>query len=316
VFKVCSILILGACFCSQVYAKCEQRQSSGLLNEAVLIDDLATLSSAHMLGRKTGSIGGIKARNYLQARFKQIGLEHFPEHSEYIQTFPFPESSSGKRGFNIVGWLKGTKFVDQFIVITAHYDHLGNKGKHVFYGADDNASGVAALLALAGKVSEFGLAHSLIFLATDAEELGLHGAKAFIKNLPIHKGAILLNINLDMLGEGGRKHRLYTTYTRGDEQLAELVKNIAGVAGLCLIDGHRKSQRFNSLSYKVNWRKASDHAAFSKIDIPYLFVGGGVHNRYHTTKDNFENINQKFYVSAAETAWLILQAADSYQALN
>lgn len=315
-FKRFDILILCACFCSQVYAKCTLRQSYGLLNETVLIDDLAILSSAQMSGRKTGTIGSFKAKSFIQARFKKIGLEHFSEHSEYIQTFPFPRSSSDKRGFNIIGWLKGTKFVNRFIVITAHYDHLGKKGKHVFYGADDNASGVAALLAVARKVSEFGLAHSVIFIATDAEEQGLQGAKAFIKNLPVNKDAILLNINLDMLGEGGRKNRLYATYSRGDEQLALLVKNIADVAGLCLIDGHRKSQRFSGLSRKVNWRKASDHAVFAKVDMPYLFVGGGVHKRYHTPKDNFESIDKKFYVSAAETAWLILQAADSYEALN
>jgi Zn-dependent M28 family amino/carboxypeptidase len=312
VIKFFEILILGACFCSQVYAKCEQRQSNGLLNETTLINDLAILSSAQMSGRKTGTIGGFKAKSFLQARFKKIGLAHFPEHSEYIQKFPFPRSSSDNQGFNVVGWLKGTAFPQQFIVVTAHYDHLGTKGQHVYYGADDNASGVAALLAVATKVSELGLSHSVIFLATDAEEKGLYGAKAFINNLPVNLNKIQLNINLDMLGEGGRRNRLYATYTSGNKQLAELVKNISEIAGLCLISGHRKSRDISKPQQAINWRKASDHAAFSKVDIPYVFVGVGVHRRYHTSKDNFENINQKFYVSAAETAWLILQAADSY----
>jgi Zn-dependent M28 family amino/carboxypeptidase len=182
----------------------------------------------------------------------------------------------------------------------------------VYYGADDNASGVAALLAIADKVSKVGLEHSVIFLATDAEEKGLYGAKAFTHNLPVSEDAIKLNINLDMLGEGGRKNRLYATFTRGDEQLTELVNNVADIAKLCLINGHRKSQRFSRGLRKINWRKSSDHAAFAKIDIPYLFIGSGEHKRYHTPKDTFENINKKFYVSAAETAWLILQAADSY----
>lgn len=156
------------------------------------------------------------------------------------------------------------------------------------------------------------LDHSIIFLATDAEEQGLYGAKVFTKNLPVKVSSIKLNINLDMLGEDGRKNRLYATFTRGDKQLAELVNNVAGIATLCLINGHRKSQRFSQVHRKINWRKSSDHAVFAKIDIPYLFIGGGVHTRYHTPKDNFENINKKFYVSSAETAWLILQAADSY----
>ena len=315
-FEIRKFLLLSLFLCSQVYAKCEQPKSYGLLNETTLIDDLATLSSANMSGRKTGSIGSVNARSFLQARFKKIGLANFPQYAEYIQTFPFPNNSANNQGFNIVGWLKGNTFADQFIVVTAHYDHLGAKGRHVYYGADDNASGVAALLAIAGKISELGLAHSVIFLATDAEEQGLYGAKAFIKNLPISKNNIKLNINLDMLGEGGRKNRLYATFTRADQQLANIVKNVADIAGLCFINGHRKSQRFSRFERKINWRKSSDHAAFAKVDIPYLFIGGGVHKRYHTPKDSFENIDKTFYVSAAETAWLLLQAADSYQALN
>jgi Zn-dependent M28 family amino/carboxypeptidase len=315
VFKLCNILILSVCFYSQVYAKCQQRQSYGLLNETVLIDDLATLSSAQMLGRKTGSSGSFKAKSFLQTRFKKIGLTHFPEYPEYTQKFPLPRLSPDSLGVNIVGWLKGTQFANQFIVVTAHYDHLGTKGRHVFYGADDNASGVAALLAVAAKASEHGLSHSVIFLATDAEEQGLYGAKAFTNNLPVSKSAIQLNINLDMLSEGGRSNRLYASFTRGDGQLAELVKNVADIAGLCFISGHRKSQGFSRFNHRINWHKSSDHAAFAKIDVPYLFIGGGVHKRYHTTKDTFENINQKFYISAAETAWLVLQAADSLKKL-
>ena len=314
--KVFVLFILYACFCSLLYAKCELRQSVGLLNETRLISDLATLSSVQMSGRKTGTIGSFKARRFIQSRFKQIGLAHFPEHIEFLQKFPYPKNSADNQGFNIIGWLKGTQYAQQFIVVTTHYDHLGKKGSHVFYGADDNASGVAALLAIASKVSELGLAHSVIFLATDAEEQGLLGAKAFIQHLPVNKSAILLNINLDMLGEGGHRNRLYATFSRGDEQLAQFVKNVSGTAGLCLISGHRKSQRFSQFNTKINWRKASDHAAFSKVDIPYLFLGGDVHKRYHTVNDNFENIDQKFYVVAAETAWFILQAADSYQTLN
>jgi Zn-dependent M28 family amino/carboxypeptidase len=308
--------ILTICLFFQVHAKCEQPQTRGLLNESALIQDLAILSSPKMSGRKTGTNGSFKARSFIQTRFKNIGLANFSEFSEFIQPFSFPRVSSDNQGFNIVGWIKGKQYSQRFIVVTAHYDHLGKNGSHVFYGADDNASGVAALLTLASKVSKQSLAYSVIFLATDAEEHGLYGAKAFIKKLPVDKNTILLNINLDMLGEGGRRNRLYATYSRGDKQLAELIEKVSSTAGLCLISGHRRSQGLNHFRKKINWRKASDHAAFSRVDIPYLFVGGGLHNRYHTPKDSFDNINQKFYVSAVETAWLILQAADSYQALN
>ncbi|WP_299080160.1 M28 family peptidase [uncultured Paraglaciecola sp.] len=275
-----------------------------------MIKDLSILSSVDMAGRKTGSVGNFKAKTFIQSRFQEVGLTHFTEYPEYIQKFAYPKPSSGSQGINIVGWVKGGNFAHQFIVVTAHYDHLGATARHVYYGADDNASGVAALLAIAEKVTEVDLSHSVIFLATDAEEKGLHGAKAFVSHLPIDKHAITLNINLDMLGEGGRRNRLYATFSRGKKQLFHLVNNVAEISGLCLLVDHRKSQRFNRFGKHVNWRKASDHAAFSKVGIPYLFLGGGIHKRYHTPKDSFENINQRFFLSAAETAWLILQAAD------
>jgi Zn-dependent M28 family amino/carboxypeptidase len=121
----------------------------------------------------------------------------------------------------------------------------------------------------------------------------------------------MLNLNLDMLGYAGRSNRLYATYSRADQNLRDVVLDVGKVAPLCLVDGHRKSQRFRLFNEKVNWRKASDHAAFSKAGFRYIFIGGGVHKNYHTPKDTFENIDHDFYVSATETAWLILQAADA-----
>ena len=134
-FKFCGVLILIVTFCSYAHAKCDRREPLGLLDETSLIRDLANLSSEKMSGRKTGSNGSFKARNFLQTRFTEIGLMNFSEHSEYIQTFSFPYPSSNKQGANIIGWLKGAKFPNKFIVVTAHYDHLGTKGTKVYYGA-------------------------------------------------------------------------------------------------------------------------------------------------------------------------------------
>jgi Zn-dependent M28 family amino/carboxypeptidase len=299
-----------------VQASCKERLPLGLLNQTTLIADLATLSSPSMLGRKSGTNEANLAKEFIQARFTTIGLSYFLRHPSFLQDFRYPHPQSKNQGVNVVGWIEGQSVKEKFIVVTAHYDHLGSKGRHVFYGADDNASGVAALLNIAGKAVETGLNHSVIFVATDAEEQGLHGAKAFVRDLAIPKESVLLNINLDMLAEGGRKKRLYTTITRKKEQLIQLVENVAENAALCLVNGHKKSQRFSQFGKKINWRKASDHAAFASADIPYVFLGGAVHKRYHTPKDSFENIDQAFYIAAVETAWLLLQAADSTNLKN
>lgn len=309
VLKLWLFIFFSFCIVQHVYATCQLRQPEQVFDRGVLLDDLAKLSANQMSGRKTGSIGHAKARDYIQSRFKQVGLQPFAAYPEYFHHFLF--SSANSSGVNVIGWVKGVEFPEKFIVVTAHYDHLGKSARKVFYGADDNASGVATLLALAGSTIEQGLAHSVIFLATDAEEKGLYGAKAFVKELPIPSSALLLNINLDMLAYAGRKNRLYVTHTRGDKKLKGLVAKVAKIAPLCLINGHRKSQRFRLFEERINWRKASDHGAFAKAGFRYIFVGGGVHKNYHTPQDKFENIHQDFYVSATESAWLILQAADS-----
>lgn len=313
--RICLPILIGLSALGQfrlVFAQCKTPVTLGLLDSVTLIDDLAKLSSEQMNGRKTGTFGSALAQQFIQQRFGYIGLSNFNESPQFLHKFSYPKDSSSRHGVNLVGWLPGSQLKDEYIIVTAHYDHLGRKGRHVFWGADDNASGVAVLLAIAQKIATTSARHSVIFVATDAEEKGLYGAKAFVKNLPVARESVKLNINLDMLAEGGRKSRLYATYSRNKSYLNQVVKEITDIAGLCFIDGHRRSQRFNRFQSKTSWRKASDHDAFDSVGIPFLFIGAGVHNRYHTPKDSFENVNQQFYIAAAETAWLMFQAVDNY----
>ena len=92
----------------------------------------------------------------------------------------------------------------KYIVITAHYDHLGIQSGKLFYGADDNASGVAAMLAIASFLPMIDLHHSIIFLATDAEEKGLIGARVALDYFPIELSQIVFNLNLDMIAQVGK----------------------------------------------------------------------------------------------------------------
>ncbi|KXI29263.1 M28 family peptidase [Paraglaciecola hydrolytica] len=277
------------------------------INTEQLWQDFSKLADEGMEGRLTGSQGAKKAQEYIQHRFHEIGLETFPQYLTYQQPFHYPNDASTNEGTNLIGWLQGVRFPEYYIVITAHFDHLGKKGGKIFYGADDNASGVAALLALAGTLSHQSSPYSVIFVATDAEESGLYGAKAFVRNSPVALNNIVLNINLDMLAEGGRRMRLYVTSSIGNDKLDNGIQQVIAKAGLCLVKGHRSSLGSRSELQKVNWRKASDHAAFAKQAIPYLFIGGDTHVRYHTPEDRVEQIDRVFYTAATETAWLVLQ---------
>jgi Zn-dependent M28 family amino/carboxypeptidase len=273
-----------------------------------LWQDFTYLASVNMQGRKSGSAGAQLARAYLQQRFSELNFLQFTTAANYLQSFHFPQDDSEKVGVNVVGWLKGTRFPDEFIVISAHFDHLGIQGKQVYLGADDNASGVAAMLALGNNLQRLGSVYSIIFLATDAEELGLQGAKAFMRHPTVAQSQIKFNLNLDMLAEGGPRKRLFATASRQADGLNQKIKDVAAKAGLCLIKGHRSDRLGQTTLNQVDWRKASDHSAFARHDIPYIFVGVDIHARYHTPKDSADFVDQRFYTAAVETAWLLLQS--------
>ncbi len=280
---------------------------TGLINADILLNDLKILSSDAMQGRKTGTHGGFKAKRFIQQRFSEIKLNFFEESYHHPFTYDF---NNFRQGNNIIGWKKGKQKAEQYIVITAHYDHLGQKGNIIYNGADDNASGVAAMLSLAEYLKNKETHHSVIFVATDAEELGLHGAKAFIKNPPIALERIKLNINLDMLAQSGKRKKLYIAGTRNNPQLKAIADATAYRSDICLKTGHDgRSRNKDSFLNVINWKKASDHALFYKSAINYLYFGVDIHRHYHQPSDTIETINPAFYTSAVEaitTAFLLV----------
>lgn len=230
------------------------------------------------------------------------------------------------------------------MVITAHYDHLETKEKEKIYpGADDNASGVAALLEIArqfGKKSPLPR-HSLILVAFDAEELGKQGAYAFVKTPPVPLEHILLVINLDMIGRNRRNH-LYVAGTRHSPFLIPLVKRVAKHSFLILLLGHdfssfqkkrggsmrsidigsraaegsmRKKPTTPSIgieSQDEDWTSMSDHVAFHEAGIPFLYLGVETHADYHQPTDTFEKIDKLFFLQAVDTILKLVIEADNF----
>ena len=303
------ILLLCQCACNSVLAACRDITLSGLVDQNSLWRDLNILAADDMHGRQTGRPGAAKARDFIASRFKDIGLISFEAASPYLRPFKHSRWLSEFVGINVVGWLPGSEYRDEFIVITAHYDHIGTLGSKVFNGADDNASGVAALLAIASQVQMHRTKHSVLFVATDAEERGLFGAKAFVSDPPVAIDSIKYNLNLDMLAQGGRRHRLYVSASTANAELSAVVQRTKEEAGLCLVSGHKRAG-FGSSSAQLNWRKASDHAAFASKGIAYLFVGVDVHPDYHTVEDDVDKIDVRFFTAASETALRLLRNMD------
>lgn len=293
-----------------------QDESSELVDpwRQQLLEDVKELSLDKMLGRKAPSSGHQLAQKYLKQRFADLQLKTFPQYENYEQPFTFsPWNVTGK---NLLGYLPGTKFPELFFVVTAHYDHLGGSRKRVYNGANDNASGVAAMLALLSHYSAKPPAFSVMFIATDAEESGLRGAMHFVRNAPIKSEQMLLNINLDMIGDGGRRNILYMLAPSKNTKYKKSLPSLDSFTeGLALRLKWRRNLKFQrgSMMDRVNWREASDHAAFSRIKVPFLYFGADTNKLYHTTKDNFAELNQDFFIASAT---VVIKIVDYLQNLK
>ncbi len=262
-----------------------------------LLENIEFLSSDELKGRKTGSEGNAAARAFILEQFKIIGLE--THYTDFQQEFNFEnrrENKTYEDAVNIVGFVAGSSS-KKLIVITAHYDHVGigrpnAEEDSIYNGADDNASGTAALIELAKYFKKNRPEHSMIFAALDGEEMGLQGAKALIKNFPFPMEQIVLNINMDMISRN-EKGELYASGAYYNPSLKLILEQAAAESTPKLLFGHDEPN-----TGRDNWTQSSDHGPFFSANVPHLYFGVEDHVDYHKPSDSFENIDQQFYVNA------------------
>jgi Zn-dependent M28 family amino/carboxypeptidase len=180
--------------------------------------------------------------------------------------------------------------------VTAHYDHLGVRGGRTYPGADDNASGVAGLLAAASWFARHRPRRSILFVAFDGEELGLQGAKHFVAHPPIDLARVALVVNLDMIGRGDA-NTLVVAGTHHYPHLKDTVEAAARGRRIRVAFGHDKPSPGNRSD---DWTHASDHGPFHDAGIPFLYFGVEDHPDYHQPTDTADRIPAAFYVEAVE----------------
>ncbi|MFZ4100881.1 MAG: M28 family peptidase [Sphingobacterium thalpophilum] len=260
------------------------------INRNTLLNDIQTLSSDSFEGRKTGSTGNLKAADYITNRFEEIGLKSYNQN--YRHPFTFRNRRNEQiQGINLIGCIKGKS--ENVIIISAHYDHVGINNSEIFNGADDNASGVAVILASAKYFTENKPLNTLLFVAFDAEEMGLQGAYSFLNNPPIPKELIKLTINLDMVSHND-KSELYVAGTFKSPAIKDIIQNADQNTGISIKFGHDQPDMG-----KDDWTMQSDHGPFAKENIPFLYFGVEDHKDYHKPSDDFDNINPNFFYSAS-----------------
>lgn len=295
-------LILVLVFSPLCAQKKDIAPKSQVINAEKLLKDIETLSADDMQGRGIGTEGGLKAREFVTKRFAETKIKPF--NNSFVQPFDYTNRAGAKiSGANVVGYVEGKKFKDKYIVVTAHYDHVGVQKGEIYNGADDDASGTAALFALAKYFVKHKPLHTIIFAAFDGEESGLRGARAFVAAPPVAKEKIALNINMDMISRND-KNELYAAGTYHYPSLKPLLEKIAPKAKIKLLLGHDRPEQ-----QRDDWTNQSDHGAFHAARIPFIYFGVEDHKDYHQPTDDFANINQEFYVRAVET---ILEAVKEF----
>jgi len=312
------------------------RRIAELASERELMSHLSFLASDAVQGREAGTPFEKVAATYLIAHHQRWGNPPFLKNS-YIHAFPLrrirpttenpdnPKNSSKKKpvqtskslydtliAWNVLAYRPGTVQPGQYVILSAHYDHLGvNSRGEVYNGADDNGSGTAVLLEVARLLSLLPPPkRSIIFFHTGAEEKGLVGAFRFVRDSLVPLDSIVAVLNVDMLGRVDTLHQPGENYLYaiGPAYTTPRLKEIhEAVNAACC--GWQFDYRYDDKSHPERLFYRSDHYAFAQKGVPAVFYFGGLHGDYHQTTDDIEKIEparlRRSAVLLAALAWTL-----------
>jgi Zn-dependent M28 family amino/carboxypeptidase len=244
-----------------------------------------------MQGRRAGTVGIERAAQYIETEFERLGLTTFDTLSSYRQTFTFKNRRTQEKivSSNIIGVLEGKSKKEEVVIISAHYDHLGIRAKEgvldsIYNGANDDASGVAGILALAAHFKKIGNERTLVFAAFTAEEMGLIGSTHFGEGIEASK--FVAGINLEMIGKTpsfGPNTAWLTGFERSD--FGKIIqKNLMGTGYQLYPDPYKKFNLFFR----------SDNASLARLGVPshtFSTTPIDVDEDYHQVSDEVETLD-------------------------
>jgi hypothetical protein len=339
-----AILLLGALAAQEpVPAKILEATFAPSADE--LLGHVQFLASDVLGGRLAGTAEGAVAAAYIAAELRKLGLQPagdeggFEQRIDAVALLPGEPGADGRNRIqrrkvtyrNVLAWLPGKDedLAEEFILVGAHFDHLGVRGETIHNGADDNASGVAGLLGVARALVHGAreTRRSVLFVAFDAEEIGLRGSDWFARHPPRSLQKLVAMINLDMIGRGtfldlgalalpkkliGLKDRPAVGMLGSSKSpaLAAIARAVCAADDLPL----HAPEGFPAVLRDVIEKQAagrSDHAPFEQRKIPFLFFSTSENDDYHKPSDTIDKVDPQVLRRIAQAVYRVVLAIDA-----
>ncbi len=281
-----------------------EAQEAGPLrpDQARLRAVVETLASPEFGGRS--GPGGEKAAAYLVDRFRQLGLEGLFD-GEYTQVIPGKEPVS-RLGRNVGARLRGSDPIlrDQWIIVAAHFDHLGIRNGRLYPGADDNASGVAMMLEVARCITKASAPprRSIMFIGFDQEENALFGSRYFVAHPPVPLDRVMLFVTADMIGRA-------LAGVCDDHVFVMGTENAPGLRPWIQQAGKGRPLSVDILGADLLVLNRSDYGPFRTRSIPFLFFTTGENPCYHTSRDTPDTLDYPKLTNIAQMIHQVVRTA-------
>ncbi|SDH30606.1 M28 family metallopeptidase [Winogradskyella thalassocola] len=329
VFFASVLLFVGSCATIRHSEKVNNLKNSiTFADETVVTTYLNTITSedlkTHVVevasdkynGRMTGEEGHNLVCEYIREQYKNQNIgapESYPDYYQEVPKKNLPNNLNASQ--NVIAYIEGSEFPEEYVYITAHSDHEGIKDGEIYNGADDNGSGTAAVLEIAEAFNQatkdgYRPKRSLVFLHVTAEEVGLYGSKFYTENPIFPLEDAVATLNMDMIGRVDDRHKDNENYIYviGSNRMSSELYYITEQANTAFTDLH--------LDYKYNEERdpnqyyyRSDHYNFALKDVPVIFFFNGEHADYTKPTDTADKINYPLLEKRTKlifaTAWYL-----------
>lgn len=324
-----ALILVGSCANIRHSEKIDNLKNSISYKDKALVDHylntinteelkvhLEEVSSDKYNGRMTGEEGHNQVCDYIRNYYITQGIKAPESHPDYYQKVPkevLPNDLNDSQ--NIVAYIEGSEFPDEYLYISAHSDHEGVINGEIYNGADDNGSGTAAVLEMAEAFSKavkdgYRPKRSIVFLHVTAEEVGLHGSRYYTEHPVFPLENAVTTLNIDMIGRVDKRHKDNENYIYviGSDKISTELHFIAQKANATFTN-LELDYIYNDDRDPNRYYQRSDHYNFANKGVPVIFFFNGEHEDYTKPTDTADKINYPLLAKRTQlifaTAWYL-----------